>query len=159
MNDSVRSALTTLLTELLDGLPSPPGFVLNPGDPGLLRTLDRLSAEAASAPGPNGGPSVAAHVDHLRYGLHLLNQWADGGTPFDDAEYAASWRKSVVTDVDWTSLLAALRQEAGQWRTAIARRSAGDEIIVPISSVVHLAYHFGAIRQIDRGLAGPSASD
>ena len=66
---AVRNAMRTLLTELLQGLAAPPCFVLNPGDPGLLPTLERLSAQAASAPAADGGPSIAAHVDHLPYGF------------------------------------------------------------------------------------------
>ena len=79
---AVRNAMGTLLTELLQGLAAPPCFVLNPGDPGLLPTLERLSARAASAPAADGGPSIAAHVDHLRYGFELLNRWAGGDDPF-----------------------------------------------------------------------------
>ena len=33
----------------------------------------------------------------------------------------------------------------------------GIELNGSISSIAHLAYHFGAIRQIDRSLRGPSA--
>ena len=55
--------------------------VLNGGDTGLLRSLDHLSAAAASAPSA-GGPSIAAHVEHLRYGLSLMNRWAAGENPF-----------------------------------------------------------------------------
>jgi hypothetical protein len=151
--------MATLLTELLDGLPAPPCFVLNPGDPGLLRTLERLTAAAASAPASDGGPSIAAHVDHLRYGFHLLNRWANGENPWADSDYAASWRKTVVTDEQWTSLLAELGREAGRWREAIDRAPVNDEIIIPMASIAHLAYHVGAIRQIDRGLGGPRARD
>ena len=38
------------------------------GDPGLLRSLDKLTAADASA-AVQGGATVAAHVNHLRYGL------------------------------------------------------------------------------------------
>ena len=158
MSGTVNTAIATLLAELLDGLPAPPCYILNPGDPGLLRTLEQLTAEAASAPAADGGPSIAAHVDHLRYGFGLLNRWSHDEDPFADSDYAASWRKTTVSAEQWTGLLASLKREAEQWRAAIERMPV-DEIIVPISSVAHLAYHFGAIRQISRRLVGPRARD
>ena len=66
--------MVTLLRELLYGPPKEFAFVLNPGDAGLLASLDKLSAEQASAR-PDGRSSIAAHVDHLHYGLSLLNRW------------------------------------------------------------------------------------
>ncbi len=42
-------ALAKILTELIDGAAPEGAFVLNPEDPGLLRTLDKLSFEDASA--------------------------------------------------------------------------------------------------------------
>ena len=76
-------ALHVLLGELIDGAARDAGWVLNPGDRGLLASLDTLSAEAASA-SPDGRASIAAHVDHLRYGLELLNRWTEGHDPFAD---------------------------------------------------------------------------
>ena len=39
----------TLLVEILDGPPGAEAYLLNPGDPGLIRQLESLSAETASA--------------------------------------------------------------------------------------------------------------
>lgn len=77
MND-LHSSLALLFAELTDG-PSPDAaYMLNPGDPGLLGSLDALSAEAASRSPAPGGASIAAHVDHVCYGLDLMNRWNDG---------------------------------------------------------------------------------
>ena len=47
--DSVfQRALSNMLTEIFEGPPGKEAFVLNPGDPGLLRQLDALDASAAS---------------------------------------------------------------------------------------------------------------
>ncbi len=76
--DALSSSLSLLFAELTDG-PSPDAaYMLNGGDPGLLRSLDGLSAEAASRQCAPGGASIAAHVDHLCYGLDLMNRWSDG---------------------------------------------------------------------------------
>src|SRR5436309_13164398 len=87
--------LRSLFGELVHGSPDPSErtYVLNQGDVGLLASLNRLSAASASA--THGGPSTAAHVDHLRYGLSLLNRWANGPPPpWPDTDWPASWRKN-----------------------------------------------------------------
>jgi hypothetical protein len=72
-NDGVfQHALETLLLEIFNGPPGSEAYVLNPGDPGLLRRLDSISAEVASARPMPGKTTVAAHVDHVLYGLTLL---------------------------------------------------------------------------------------
>src|SRR6187551_2575304 len=94
---AVRSPVLSMLRELFDGASPKSGWILNPKDPGLLRSLDKLSAAEASAPGSTGS-SIAAHVDHVRYGLELMNGWGRGEKPFGDADYSASWRRGTVDD-------------------------------------------------------------
>ena len=69
-SDSVfQRALSNMLTEIFDGPPGQEAYVLNPGDPGLLRQLDTIDASTASKRPSSGKPSIAAHVDHLQLGL------------------------------------------------------------------------------------------
>ena len=155
-------SVVVLLSELLDGPPGSDAYILNPGDPGVLRSLDGLSAAAASAVPPGGDSSIAAHVDHLLYGFQLLNRWMSGETnPFASADYGASWKRGTVSDGEWEARRAALTTEVRRWSEAIKsatpRRAVERQGIV--SSVVHLAYHIGAIRQIDRSSRGPKAKD
>ena len=161
MNTSeLAGTLTALLSELVDGAPESGGYVLNRGDGGLLRSLDRLSASAASASTP-GGATIAAHVDHLRYGLELMNRWAAGENPFRDAEWSQSWKRAEVSDAEWERLRAGLRDEAHRWLAAVGtpREVERVELNGLVGSIAHLAYHLGAIRQIDRTARGPSAND
>jgi DinB superfamily len=154
-------ALSALLRELLDGADPVTAWVLNPGDAGLFRSLDKLSAAEASAVPATGGSSIAAHVDHLRYGFELLNRWSRGGNPFADANYSASWDRETVTEAQWKQLRERFRGEARAWQEAIRtpRSLTQDELNAVVGSVVHLAYHLGAIRQIDRSTRGPTARD
>lgn len=125
--------------------------MLNRGDPGLLRSLDRLTAADAS-------PKIAAHVDHLRYGLSLMNRWANGEpNPFATADWNAAWRTTHVSDAEWTKLRAELRDEAHRWHEALghAREVNDIELNGIIGSIAHLAYHLGAIRQINQVTRGP----
>jgi len=155
--------LPTLLSELVFGSPDPTvgTNMLNRGDQGLLASLDTLSASAASVT-YDGGASIAAHVDHLRYGLWLLNRWITGETaPWTSADWTASWKKTKVSDAEWRSLRDELRREATVWTEALRTpREVGDrELAWIVGSVAHLAYHFGAIRQMDRSTRGPTAED
>lgn len=157
----LQTTLVKILSELIDGSAAAAAWALNPKDPGLLASLERLSAEEASSLPPGGGASIAAHVDHLRYGLELVNRWSRGEEPFADADYTASWRRITVSDSEWTSRRDALRREAHAFRDTLTHpRQLNDAEATGITAaVVHLAYHFGAIRQINRSARGPSAED
>ena len=156
---ALGDALSLLFSELVDG-PRGECYVLNAGDAGMLKSLDALSAPAASAVPPSGGASIAAHVDHVVYGLSLLNRWLAGEeNPWSDADWTASWARASVDDDEWAALRTQFRIEARRWQEALAqaRDLEGIELNGAIASIAHLAYHLGAIRQIDRSIRGPSA--
>ncbi len=94
--------LTRLFSELVDGANDPTGgFILNSRDVGLLRSLDKLSAADASR-SVNGGATIAAHAQHVRFGLSLMNRWAnEGGNPFADAKWDEAWKTSGVDTTGW----------------------------------------------------------
>ena len=159
MTPHVPAALTRLFGELIDGIAesSGGGFVLNSGDIGLLRSLDRLSAADASR-SANAGATIAAHAQHLRYGLSLMNRWADeGSNPFADAKWDEAWKTSAVDAAAWNEIRNGLREESHRWlRTLGSPRDVSDvELAGMIASVAHLAYHLGAIRQIVKEARGP----
>ncbi len=159
----LNTVLPALFSELVNGSPDPAvgTFMLNRGDLGLLHALDQLSAQTASRT-PTGGATIAAHVDHLRYGFELLNRWAGGETsPWKTADWTASWRKQVVTDDEWRRLRAELRREAETWQRHLGTLGELNDTAAKwvAGSVAHLAYHLGAIRQIDRATRGPTADE
>ena len=160
LNQDVASALETLFTELVQGAPPHGAYVLNGGDEGLLNALDSISAEAASKKVP-GGATVAAHVAHVQYSLALMNQWAQrGGNPFANADWSRAWRIGEVTEEEWTSLRNGIRTETEMWREVLSRprEVSPVELNGVIGSIVHLAYHMGALRQIEPRLRGPQES-
>jgi hypothetical protein len=155
----INKTLTTLFSELVDGAPRDPSYMLNTGDIGLLGSLGKLSAAEASRT-HSGGASIAAHVDHVRYGLGLMNAWRAGvENPWLGADWTASWRVTTVSDHEWQQLRAALRDETHRWLVAMGAAREFDEtqLTYMIASIAHLAYHLGAIRQIDRSSRGPTA--
>jgi hypothetical protein len=155
----LQQTLDSLLRELLDG-PQDDGWMLNTGDSGLLRSLDVLSAADASRPPASGAASIAAHVEHVRYGLSLMNRWLRGErNPFAAADWTESWTRTTVTDAEWSALRQALVTEARALLALVAepREYPDKKVKGMAASLGHLAYHFGAIRQIDRSMRGPSA--
>jgi hypothetical protein len=158
---ALHASLASLFAELIDGPSADAAYMLNGGDPGLLRSLDGLSASAASSTTVSGGASIAAHVDHVRYGLALMNRWGEGeADPWTGADWATSWRRTTVSDEQWAALREQLRDETRRWHNVLQtpREMSALELNGVIASVAHLAYHLGAIRQIDRSIRGPKAT-
>ena len=155
---STDAALARLFSELADGPPTPGGaLILNSGDIGLLRSLDRISAADASR-SVNGGATIAAHAQHVRYGLSLMNEWASsGGDPFANARWDEPWRVRDVNSSEWEEIRAGLKHETRRWLGALkSPRDVNEtELTGMIASVAHFAYHLGAIRPIDKGTRGP----
>ena len=146
-----HEAISKLLIEVFEGPPGDEAYVLNPGDPGLLRQLESISAAIASTAPTPAKPPIAAHVDHVLYGLSLMNRWTAGEeNPWASADWNASWRITSVTEEQWRALLHELRQAATAWRVSATAKQDWDGVNAAgaISSVAHTAYHLGAIRQI-----------
>jgi hypothetical protein len=152
-----RRALSKLLTEIFDGPPGNEAYLLNSGDPGLLRQLESVSAADASRRPMSGKTTIAAHVDHVHYGFTLLNRWAAGEeNPWAGADWEASWRRSAVSEAEWRTLRDNLRREVAKWQEVVRTRAEWDDITAAgaLSSAAHTAYHIGAIRQILAALGG-----
>ena len=155
--DDLGRSLHLLFSELIYGPAETGAFILNTGDRGLLTSLDTLSPAAASHTS-HGGASIAAHVAHVTYGLSLMNRWAAGeANPFAAADWSAAWKIGKVSAGEWTHLREGLRNAADAWLDALPseRDVAGIELNGVIGSIIHLAYHLGAMRQIDAQLRGP----
>ena len=158
MNTSVISgSLVALASELAHGTAASGGFVLNRKDVGLVASLDRLSAAQASS-SVHGGATIAAHADHVAYGLSLINRWSAGEqNPWATADWAKSWKRTSVTDAEWKAVRDDLREQArGFVEVVRTPREVGElELNGLIGSIAHMAYHLGAIRQIDAHGRGP----
>ena len=156
--NDISASLATLFSELVLGANRGGGaFILNSGDAGLLRSLDKLSAADASS-SVHGGATIAAHAQHVRYGLSLMNRWAtEGGNPFADAKWDEAWTTSRVNDSEWSEIRAGLRDEAQRWLGILGtgRDVSTVDLSGMIGSIAHLAYHLGAIRQIASSARGP----
>ena len=149
--------LARLFSELVNGPGDGGAFMLNSGDAGLLRSLDKISAADASR-SVNNGATIAAHARHVQYGLSLMNRWAtEGGNPFADAKWDEAWKTSSVDTAEWDAIQRGLSDEAARWLQVMKtpREVAEVELSGMIGSIAHLAYHLGAIRQINKDARGP----
>ena len=158
--DELTGTLENLFGELMHGVSGKGGFMLNVGDRGLLRSLERLSAADASAP-TRTGSSIASHVAHVGYGLSLMNRWSRGENPFGNADWSAAWKRTTVTEPEWEALRIQLRDEGAKWLVVLRtpREVQGIELSGMIGSIAHLAYHMGAIRQINPSVRGPAEGE
>src|SRR5688500_13997236 len=108
MNNSdplFQQAVTKLLAEIFNVPYQEEAYILNPGDPGLLRQLESISAGIASRRPVGGTSTIAAHADHVHYGLSLLTRWVGGeADPWASADWNASWKHTTVSQEQWRTL-------------------------------------------------------
>ena len=154
----ISASLARLFAELVDGTAGfDGGYIVNTGDAGLAKSLDKLSAADASR-STNDGATIAAHVQHERYGLSLMNRWAaQGGNPFADAKWDEAWKIREVDAREWDEIRTGFKNETSRWLEALRtpREVSDIELNGMVASVAHFAYHMGAIRQIDKQARGP----
>ena len=84
---------------------------------------------------------------------------AGEANPWADADWTTSWKRQAVSEDEWVALRQDFGTQARKWQRGLAQANdlEGVELNGAIGSIAHLAYHLGAIRQIDRSLRGPSA--
>lgn len=137
-----------LVAEAYEG-PQPHGswFTSNAADAGLFATLAGLTADAASRPGRPGGPSIAAHVEHLRWSLANVNATIRGEAWNPD--WSASWSVATVDEAAWGTLRADVARAFAELRAALeGDPDLSDPMMLRgvLALAPHAAYHLGAIR-------------
>jgi hypothetical protein len=136
-----------LLKETFEGPPADTGNAYLDKGAGLFQTLDALTAEAASAPPREGGPTVAAHCEHTRFYVLALLDIMRGAT--GKIDWAQSWAAQTVGPAEWEQLRGELRRAYATLTEHLRRLETwGDEEVGDAMAIlVHTAYHLGAVRQ------------
>jgi hypothetical protein len=116
----------------------------------LFETLATISAEEASRPVSAACASLAAHVEHVRFYLEVLEEYllTKQNTPTDWGEIwrtvhtvsPEQWEISKNRLRDTYQRILALMHNIDTWQDEEA-------ISVFLAMVVHTAYHLGEIRQ------------
>lgn len=149
-SDSLRQIIRELFTEAYEGSQGRwTWFVNTEPNCGVFGTIEGLTAEQASKPLTQGGRSIAAHVEHLRWSLANVNGVARGKQWNPD--WSGSWAVQEVNDQQWDDLRAALRREFDLVLEAIdaAPEFADRDMLTGmIAMAPHAAHHLGTIRQM-----------
>ena len=158
MNEQVAGAELTrsllgLYRELLLGTPDgEPVWITDGGsESALIGSLAELNAEEASR--DIGGNSIAAHAEHMRWALQLVNDWFDGKLSRPD--WSESWSVRAVDAEEWDRLRSELNQACATILDNLEHRQRwGAEMALQgaLASYGHAAYHLGAIRQMRKQL-------
>lgn len=153
------SEVTTIARELVveayEG-PQPHGswFTSTSTDTGLFGTVAGLTAETASRPSRPGGPSIAAHVEHLRWTLELVNATIRGA-PWQP-DWSASWSVGSVDEAAWQTLRSEVVREFTELRSGLeSDPDVSDPMMLRgvLALAPHAAYHLGAIRVLAKQMA------
>ncbi len=123
-------------------------FIGNEPGSGLLGTIGGLSASEASTPIVEGGTTIAAHVEHLRWSLEKAKQYMRGEKP--ELRWAESWGVREVNEETWSRLRDRLRGEYASVVGSIrgAEWQSPGQVKEVLALIPHTAYHLGAIRQM-----------
>lgn len=148
--EEIISSLLELLDELYVGSEGKQTWVIDqdPGH-GVSRAIEQIEALQASMPIVEGGSTIAAHTEHLRWSIQLALEYFDGKMPSPD--WSESWRIHKVNDQEWQKLQQDLLKSYKDLRIAVAERKdwsnqqfrQGTLALLP-----HVAYHLGAIKQL-----------
>lgn len=159
MNEQVAGAeltrsLLSLFRELLQGTPDgEPVWITDGGAASaLIGSVADLNAEEASR--DIGGNTIAAHAEHMRWALQLVNDWFDGKESRPD--WSESWSVSTVSAAEWGRLRTDLAQACATILDNLGHRQRwGAELALQgaLASYGHAAYHLGAIRQMRKQLS------
>jgi hypothetical protein len=155
-SDFIRSVLI-LLDEAYVGPDEQQGvwFLDNVPNGGFFGTLQDVSAQLASRSVVEGGSTIAAHTNHLRFSMELANRAFRGENAYANADWAGSWSIKRVSESEWKQLTASLHAEYEKLREAIQGGSNWSNFYMltgALALVAHAAYHLGAIRQMVRAL-------
>ncbi len=146
----------TLFAEAYQGASEQWTWFVNPGpEGGLFGTIDGLTAKQASTPATEGGRSIAAHVEHLRWSLANANVVARGEAWNEN--WSESWRVQTVSQAEWDRLRADIRREFETLQKALQSKQGVPDDMQTLTGVCslapHAAYHLGAIKLIAKIVA------
>jgi hypothetical protein len=148
--DDFTQGLSILFRETFEGMPTPEEQVYLARDTGIFVTLGAIDAARASA--EINSNTIAAHSEHTRFYLELMDNYLN--KDFRVLDFKQSWSIKTVTEDEWDMLrenMSAFYRKVGEtleknehWQL--------DTITVAMGIVAHTAYHLGAIRQMAKNV-------
>ena len=94
-----------------------------------------------------GRTSIAAHVNHVIFGLQASALWIEGDRT--TRRWDESWSVSAVDDTSWTRMEERLRAAYQDLQRAVGLFATESEEAMAgtVGALAHAAYRLGAIRQ------------
>lgn len=140
-------AVMVLFRETFEGIRTQDGAIFLDDGVGVFTTLGNISAARASA--ETNANTIAAHAEHARFYLELLDNYLNKN--FSVVDFKQSWRVRAVSEDEWDALRENLSKAYRKTSETFERGDAEwtlDTITVAVGIVAHTAYHLGAIRQM-----------
>ena len=146
--EDFTTALSILFRETFEGMPTAEEQVYLAHDTGIFATLGAIDAEKAST--EVNGVSIAAHSEHARFYIELLDNYMNKDWRVID--FKQSWRVTTVNENEWDDLRENLSKIYRKTTDTIEKNEVWglDTITVAMGIVAHTAYHLGAIRQMSK---------
>ncbi len=143
-------ALSILFRETFEGMPTREEQVYLDYDAGIFKTLGSIDAAQASA--EINSNTIAAHSEHARFYLELLDNYLN--KDFRVLDFKQSWRIKTVGEDEWDTLREEMSKIYRKVGETLDKNDewALDSITVAMGIVAHTAYHLGAIRQMAKNL-------
>lgn len=148
--DDFTKALQALFKETFEGMPAQEGAVFLDRSVGIFTTLGKIDARRAST--ETNRTTIAAHSEHARFYLELLNNYLNKN--YRVIDFKQSWRIKKVNDNEWEMLRENMSRTYREVSGTFQKNEEWtlDEITVAMGMLAHTAYHLGAIRQMIKAI-------
>lgn len=148
--EDLTAALSVVFKEAFEGMATGETGVIFDHGVGFFNTLAKLDAAQAST--EINATTIAAHSEHARFYLALLDNYLK--KDYRVLDFNQSWRITTVSENDWDELrenLAKIYRQIGETVRKIEDWDT-DTITVVLGMLAHTTYHLGAIRQMSKKL-------
>jgi hypothetical protein len=146
---AVLKPVLELLHELYIGTTAEHSWVIDPKPGhGFTAAIGTINARQASTPLVEGGTTIAAHTEHLRWSIYFALEFFQGKQPAGNWE--ESWKVREVDEVQWKKLQEDLKEAYERLKSAIQGVTDWSNPFLiqgTIALVPHAAYHLGAVKQ------------
>lgn len=148
--EDFTTALSILFRETFEGMPTKEEQVYLAHDTGIFATLGAIDADKAST--EINGATIAAHSEHARFYIELLDNYINREMRVVD--FKQSWQVAAVSENEWDDLRDNLSKIYHKTSETLAKNEEWglDSITVAMGIISHTAYHLGAIRQLAKGV-------
>ena len=142
------NSLFALLRETFEGTNTAFGTMYLDQGTGLFATLESIDAAKASRAAFEGGKTIAAHCEHLRFYLEFLSNYMSEN--FKMADWKESWAVSTVSETEWTALCGQLQKTYQMVTDTFNEVETWNDFKISgaLGILTHTAYHLSAIRQM-----------